>query len=93
MVRCRFYSYFAVLFFIFTFLAFSFPQQTLSIEELVEKNIQAAGGKEKISQIRHYSFNAAGRIHYMSSDGKMKITSGKAPIITEIILADRDAVK
>ena len=73
-----------LLFCIFTL---SPAQQELSTKEIIEKSIQAAGGKTKISEITNYSFKAGGKTHYFSSKGMMKIITGTDPVITETILA------
>lgn len=70
-----------------------FSQPDLSVEELVEKNIQAAGGKEKTAQVENFSFKAGSKTYYMSSEGRMKIAEGKEPVVTEVILADSEKVK
>lgn len=62
-------------------------------KKVIERNIQAAGGEEKLTQIKNYSFKYGSTTYYMSSDGKMKLTEGRDPIITEIILVDEDKVK
>ncbi len=33
-----------------------YAQANLSVKDIVRKNIQAAGGKEALSEINHYSF-------------------------------------
>jgi hypothetical protein len=68
-------------------------QTNLSLKDILEKNIQASGGKEKISQVRNFSFKAGPATYHVSSDGQMKITSGKEPIITEAILIHPDRVQ
>ncbi len=79
-----------VSFFAFAAVGFAKP---LSVKELVEKNIQAAGGKEKIMQIKNYTCRIGPRMIYISADGRMRIASGIPPVITEVVLADRDIVK
>lgn len=83
----------AVFFFSLSFAVISFSQESISLRELVEKNIQTAGGKERIAQIKNYSFQAGGKTYYLSAEGQMKITSGKAPVITEVILSAHNDVK
>jgi hypothetical protein len=68
-------------------------QTNLSLKDIVMKNIQASGGKEKISQVRNFSFKAGLATYHVSSDGQMKITSGKEPVITEVILVHSDRVQ
>ena len=68
-------------------------QSAKKVNELVEKNIQAAGGKEKLSQVKNYSFKNGLTTYYMSTEGIMKQTEGKEPIVTEAILAGKDKVE
>ena len=63
------------------------------IQELIEKNIQSAGGPEKIAQIKNYSFKAGGKTYYLSEAGQMKIISGDDPIITEAVLVAQGDAK
>lgn len=58
--------------------------------KIVEQNILAAGGKENLSRIQNYSFRYGPTAYYLSSDGVMKLTEGQAPIITEVILIEKD---
>ncbi len=58
--------------------------------KIVEQNIMAAGGKENLSKIKNFSFRYGPTTYYLSSDGVMKLTEGQAPIITEVILIDKD---
>jgi hypothetical protein len=68
-------------------------QSILTINEIVEKNIQAAGGKENLAKVKNYSFKNGLTTYYMSTKGIMKQTKGKEPIITEVILAGNSEVK
>ncbi len=93
MKRHRSFVYSIELLFIFSFVALVFSQQDYSLKELVEKNIKAQGGKEKILQIENFSFKAGQQTYHISSDCRMKITFGRDPVITEVILVDRENVK
>lgn len=73
------------------FLASSQPD--ISVQELVEKNIQTAGGNDKLARVENFSFKAGSMTFYMSSDGRMKITEGRDPVITEVILVGTEKVK
>ena len=48
--------YLFVLLFLSIFVLLSHSQPNLTVKEILEKNVQAAGGKEKLSQIENYSF-------------------------------------
>lgn len=81
-----------LLVFLGSFLLLS-AQADLSVEDIVERNIQAAGGKEALSKIKNYSFKHELKTYYMSTSGLMKMTDGKEPVITEVILVEKDRVK
>jgi hypothetical protein len=68
-------------------------QSELSVKEIVERNIQAVGGKKFLSMIKNYSFKHGSITYYMSAAGVMKLTDGKEPIITEVIIANKDKVR
>jgi len=70
-----------------------YSQAGLSVKDIVERNIQAAGGKEALSKVKSYSFKHGLRTYYMATSGLMKLTDGKEPIITEVMLVDGDKVK
>lgn len=82
----------ALSFFLLSYLN-SAPLPELSVKEIVEKNIQAAGGKETLAQVKNFSFQAGSRTYYLSSSGEMKITEEKNPVITEVILVDKEKVR
>jgi hypothetical protein len=93
MAKHRWQVYLFVLLFLSIFVLLSHSQPNLTVKEILEKNVQAAGGKEKLSQIENYSFKYRTKSFFMSSGGLMKITEGKDPIITEIVLVDQKKVK
>lgn len=66
--------------------------QSLSLDEVVKKNMTWAGGEEEISQINNYFFRAGNENYFLSSNGIMKITEGKEPVVSEIILVEKDRV-
>ncbi len=70
-----------------------YAQANLSVKEIVRKNIQAAGGKEALSEINHYSFKHDLKTYYIATSGLMKLTDGKEPVITEVILVEEGKVK
>jgi len=65
---------------------YSISNHETDVEAIIAKNVEAAGGLEKISKIKTYVLKAGPRFYYMSSAGIMKMTAGNEPVITEIIL-------
>ncbi|GAJ06206.1 unnamed protein product [marine sediment metagenome] len=70
-----------------------YAQANLSVKDIVRKNIEAAGGPEALSEVKHYSFKHDLKTYYMATSGLMKLTDGKEPVITEVILVEEDKVK
>ena len=93
MTKRRCIVYFLGLMLILGVTVSSHSQADLSVEEVIEKNIQAFGGKEKLAHVKNFSFRTGTTSYYMSSDGRMKIAAGKDPVITEVILVDKEKVK
>ncbi|MFC2158105.1 hypothetical protein ACFLT9_09740 [Acidobacteriota bacterium] len=77
---------------IFLFVVSSMPGQTEMSEEVLTKNIKAAGDVNKLSGINNFSFKTDQRTYYMSKSGQMKITAGTPPIITQTILINGDEI-
>jgi hypothetical protein len=77
-------------------LSFALPkyaQQEDSAKETVKKNLEAAGGMNKITEMKNFSFKDNGTTYYLSAAGQMKMTSGKDPVITEVILVDQTTAR
>ena len=70
-----------------------FGQTKPNLKDILEKNVQAAGGKDKIGLVKTYSFKTGPTAYCVSSEGRTKITSGKDPVITEIILISPERVQ
>ena len=85
--------YVTVFVFSFIFVGLLYSQPEISVNELVNNNIQAAGGSERLAVIENFSFKAGSRVYYMSAARKMKITDGKEPVITDVILVTDNEVK
>ena len=80
--------------FIFILSYTAFAQANLSPRDVLEKNVQASGGKEKLSEIQNLSFKSGGTRYFASSSGELKIvTEGKESVITEVILVKGDKVQ
>ncbi len=69
-------------------------RQELSVADIVEKNIQAVGGKERLAQIKNFSFRLETRTYFVTSDGTMKtILEYQPPVSIEAIAVNQDQVK
>ncbi|MGQ9619033.1 MAG: hypothetical protein ACUVUG_08765 [Candidatus Aminicenantia bacterium] len=64
-----------------------------SVREILEKNVEAVGGAEKISAVRNYSFTIGDFSYYISKEGKMKILRGKKPAYLDVIVVDKNRVR
>lgn len=93
MAKNRWAAYFSLLLFLIGSVLLSYSLSNIQVNEILLKNIRAAGGKENLSMVKNYSFKYGSTTYYMSSDGSMKLTEGKDPIVTEIILVVQDKVK
>jgi len=85
--------YISTFIFLSILVATSFYQPGISKEELVNKNIEAAGNSEQVAKIKNFSFKAGPKTYFISPTGAMKMTTGKQPAITEVILVTDEEVK
>lgn len=93
MIKIRSLRMIMILLLLLAFGSKSFPQKTLSLEEVLEKNLQSAGPAKTIAGVKNFSFRVSQKTYYISQAGNMKITSGQAPIITEVILTHANTGK
>lgn len=71
------------------YMTLSFPAPAgadLSLKQILERNIQASGGLEKLRQIHNFSFKTGDTRCVVASSGELKLVTGKDPVITEVIL-------
>jgi hypothetical protein len=66
--------------------ALSSAGEDLSLKAIVQKNIEASGGKERISQIKNLSFRTGNTRFVIAVSGVAKLSTGKDPVVTEVIL-------
>jgi len=71
----------------------AFAQTSLSLEEVLQKNLQASGGRERIDRIQNLAFKIGSSRYITAADGRMKVLTGKDPVIVEAILVGRDSVQ
>ncbi|MDH5386208.1 MAG: hypothetical protein OEY18_16025 [Candidatus Aminicenantes bacterium] len=93
MNRIRIITLLIGLAFVLSFVLPNYGQQQDAVKEIVKKNIQASGGEDKISKIKNFSFKDNGTVYYLSAERQMKMTSGKDPVITEVVLVDQTSAK
>ena len=61
-------------------------QNSLSLKDILRKNIEASGGRAKLAQVKTLSFRTGGTRNVVSSAGELKIMSGREPVVTEAVL-------
>ena len=64
----------------------SAAQDSLSLKDVLAKNIEASGGKAALAKVKTLSFRTGGMRNIVSSSGQFKATAGKDPVVTEAIL-------
>lgn len=68
-------------------------QAGLTLKDVFRKNLEAAGGKAKLGQVKNLSFKTGGTRVFVSAAGELKILTGKDPVVTEAILVRGDKVQ
>jgi len=74
---------------IFLLMALSVPAsagEDLSLKAMLQKNIEAVGGSEKLSQVQNLSFKTGNTRFVVAAGGELKLSTGKDPVVTEVIL-------
>ena len=61
-------------------------QASLSLQDILRRNVEASGGKVKIAEIKTLSFRTGGVQNFVSAAGELKIVTGKDPVVTEVVL-------
>jgi len=75
---------------VLVFMAFfgsAFTGQELSLKDIIQKNFEASGGREKLGQFRSLSFKTGNTRFVVAASGAIKLSTGKDPVVTEVILA------
>jgi len=68
----------------------SFPS---SIEEILNKNVQAVGGIKRLSSISNFSLKVGDFTFFVRKDGKMKVVKGKMQVCLEVLIVDDNNVR
>jgi hypothetical protein len=68
-------------------------QASLSLKEILAKNLEASGGQARLAQVQNLSFKTGGMRNVVSASGELKILGGKEPVITETVLAVGNKVR
>ncbi len=69
------------------------PPEIKSGNDIIAQNIAAAGGGDRLAQVRSFAFSYGPTSYFMSEEGPMKMTVGKPPVITEAILVNQEGVR
>lgn len=62
------------------------------LEDVLERNTKAVGGKEKLSSISNISVKVGDVTIFASKEGKMKILKGKSPACVEVLVLDGEKI-
>lgn len=68
-------------------------QASLSLRDILRKNIEASGGKATLAAVRNLSFKTGSQRHFASAAGDLKVLTGKDPVVTEAVLASGGRVR
>lgn len=74
--------------FLFSLSAFPF-----TLDEILKKNMEAVGGREKLSAISNLSIKVGELTFYARRDGKVKIVKGKGAVCVEVIVLEGDKIR
>ncbi len=69
------------------------PPEIESGNDIIAQNIAGVGGSERLAGVQGFAFSYGPTTYFMSEEGPMKMTVGKAPIITEVILVNQEGVR
>ncbi len=61
-------------------------QTGLSVQDVLRKNLEAAGGRAALARVKTLSFRTGGTRNVVSSSGEFKALTGRNPAVTEAIL-------
>lgn len=75
------------------FVRLSSAGEDLSLKAVIQKNIDASGGKEKLGRFQNLSFRTGNARFVVTSKGDYKIITGKNPVVTEAILVKDGRVR
>jgi len=93
MQKTRWYKFCGLVTVLVTFLVSGSVAQELSPKEIIQRNIDASGGREKLSQVQNFSFITGNTKAVASASGDLKLITGKEPVITEVILVKGGRVR
>lgn len=67
--------------------------QEPGLKEILQKNIDASGGREKLALVQNFSFVTGDTKVVASASGDLKLITGKEPVVTEIILVKGERIR
>ncbi len=77
----------------FIFLGLGSSGQELTLKQILQRNLEASGGREKLNQVQNFSFETGNVRTVVSSASELKMMTGKEPVVTELILVKGDKVQ
>jgi hypothetical protein len=60
--------------------------EDLSLKAIVQKNIEASGGRDKLGQVQNLSFRTGDTKFVVAASEGLKLSTGKDPVVTDVIL-------
>lgn len=72
--------------------AVALGQANPSLKDILESNIRASGGTEKLAKVLNFSFKSGTTRYFVSPSGEMKLLTGKEPVVMEAVLVRSDKV-
>jgi len=60
--------------------------QDLPLKDIIQRNLEASGGREKLGQVQNLSFKTGNTRFVGATGGELKLSTGKDPVVTEVIL-------
>jgi len=67
--------------------------EELSLKEIIQKNLEGSGGREKIGHFENLSFKTGNTKCVVAASGDLKLITGKDPVVTEVILVKDGRVR
>jgi hypothetical protein len=71
----------------------AFSSEDVSLKDIIQKNLEASGGREKLGEFKNLSFRTGNSRLVVAATGELKLLTGKEPVVTEAILVKSGTVQ